>query len=428
MYLLYSSNGMIEIHLFYQADHGEFIKTIFTNEIAKGSLGRFLLDKGFLEITTKPTFTIAEVRIENEPHLSEGDDVTINCLVNGITSPVNASWFKDDELVNLGSPLRRFQYKTTFPSSNTMKSILIISNASYSDSGAFTCVVTSDNYELKKTANLQLSTLQEPNLSVLSMTVNSGENLSIDCYTNTKDYNLDSIKDRDSRLVFGYNWLKNDRLVNQLEGNEQVQDLHPTGSRITVLNVTKPVNYKCILASLLGTSSKAIFVDVMERTISEGNYCRTELKDGIEWKQSIMNTEFIHKCPDSYQGEAKRRCLYLDHKKPAVWSPIDYSNCLSIDFERLFRKASNFFLGYGNGSYERLIDEIVAKIRVYSFKTGEGEVVVRLLEENNRNLFRNRAHFESEEYERVLIKLLDILSYLLDSKQAIYNLMVNLVF
>lgn len=138
-----------------------------------------------------------------------------------------------------------------------------------------------------------------------------------------------------------------------------------------------------------------------------------------------MNTEFVHRCPDGYVGEARRRCLYLEHQKPATWSPIDYSGCLSVDFERLFRRASNFFLGYGDSSYERLIDEIVAKIRAYPFRTGEGEAVVKQLEENNRNLFRNRAHFDPEEYERVLTKLLDLLSYLLDSKQAIYNLMVN---
>lgn len=230
-----------------------------------------MLDKSFLEITTKPTFTIARVRIENEARLNEGDNITINCLVNGITSPVNTSWLKDDELINLDSPLRKFQYKTVFPSGNTMKASLMIPNSSYSDSGAFTCVVASEGYELKRTVNLQLNTLQEPQLSALSMTVNSGDSLSVDCYTNTKAYNLDSIK-RDSRdsLVFGYNWLKNDRLVNQLQGNEQVQDLYPTGSRLTVLNVTKPVKYKCILTSLLGTSTKQIFVDVMEHTILEG--------------------------------------------------------------------------------------------------------------------------------------------------------------
>ena len=163
---------------------------------------------------------------------------------------------------------------------------------------------------------------------------------------------------------------------------------------------------------------------VSSRSPKPGNYCKTDFKDGIEWKQSIMNTEFVHKCPDGYVGEARRRCLYLDHQKPASWSPVDYSDCLSVDFERLFRRASNFFLGYSNSSYERLIEEIVAKIKVHPFKTGEGEAVVKLLEENNRNLFRNRAHFNAAEYERVLTKLLDMLSYLLDSKQAIYNLMV----
>lgn len=157
---------------------------------------------------------------------------------------------------------------------------------------------------------------------------------------------------------------------------------------------------------------------------NKGNYCKNEFKDGIEWKQSIMNTEFVHKCPDGYVGEAKRRCLFLDHSKPAVWSPIDYSNCLAIDLERLFRRAANYFLGYGNASYERLVDEIIAKIKVHTLKAGEGEAVVRLLEENNRNLFRTRAYFDPEEYERVLAKLLELLSYLLDSKQAIRTMRV----
>ena len=233
------------------------------NEISKGSLGRFILDKNYLDVKSKSAFTITELSILNSTQLNEGDEIVISCFIKGITTPINITWFKDEELINLDTKFRSLKHKTSFLNNYLMKSTLAISNSVYLDSGSFTCAISSNGYELKKSTNLQLNKLQQPILGELSINANAKDNITIDCYTNAKDYNLN--------LLFGYNWIKNGQLVNQLNGKEIVQDLYPTGSRITILNVTKPLKYKCILTSLIGTSSKEIFVDVIDQSLSEGN-------------------------------------------------------------------------------------------------------------------------------------------------------------
>lgn len=264
-----NSNDIIEIHLFYQMDNEEFIEKIFKNEISKGSLGRFLLDKNYFEIVTRSAFAIIELNFENSTQLNEGDNITINCLIKGITQSINVKWFKDYEIINFNTKFRTLRHKISFLSNDLMKSTLSIINSTYLDSGSFTCSVFSDHYELKRSINLQLNKLQEPILSQNSKTAKFNENITIDCYTNARDYNLNSINQ--NRLTFGYTWLKNEVLVNQLNGFEIIQDLYPTGSRITILNITRPTKYKCVLTSLLGSSSKELFVDLIDERTLEGN-------------------------------------------------------------------------------------------------------------------------------------------------------------
>lgn len=48
-----NSPNIVETHVFYQSGNEEFVRSIFTNQISKGSLGRFLFDKSYLELTTE---------------------------------------------------------------------------------------------------------------------------------------------------------------------------------------------------------------------------------------------------------------------------------------------------------------------------------------------------------------------------------------
>ena len=110
-----------------------------------------------------------------------------------------------------------------------------------------------------------------------------------------------------------------------------------------------------------------------------------------------------------------------------MWSQIDYTNCLSIELDRLFRKFKKYFLGYGNENYEQLIDELNAKIKAYKFKNGEGESVVRFLAENNQNLIDSKIYFNQDNYQKILIKLLNLFDYLIESHDIIYNLEVIVI-
>lgn len=179
--------------------------------------------------------------------------------------PNKVKWLRNGELINLNTKFRVFKHKISFIANNIMKSTFIIQNAVYSDSGVFTCLIIDDNFELSKSINVQLNKLQKPILNPITLTTKSGDNITIDCYTDTKQYNLNSIDSKTGNLSFGYNWLINDEFINQLNNkNIIIQDLYPTGSKITILNITKSTEYKCLLTSILGSTSNEIFVNVIE--------------------------------------------------------------------------------------------------------------------------------------------------------------------
>lgn len=205
------------------------------------------------------------------------DEIKLNCIVKGITVPNKVKWLKDGETINFDSKFRAFKHKISFIANNIMKSIFTIQNPVYLDSGSFSCIVSDDYYELRKSVYLQLNKLQQPILNPLSITAKPEDNVTINCFTDTKDYNLDSIEHRTGNsygnLTFGYNWLRNDGLIDQLNDKKIIiQELYPTGSRLMILNITKSAEYKCILTSLLGTTSKEILVNVLDSSSSdEGN-------------------------------------------------------------------------------------------------------------------------------------------------------------
>ena len=138
-----------------------------------------------------------------------------------------------------------------------MKSTLTIPNSVDLDSGSVTCAVSDKNYELKKSIYLHLNKRPEVVLSPQSITTNFKETVTIDCYANTRDA-INS-----SNLTFSYNWRNSTGFINQLDRDQMIQDLYPTGSRLTILNITKPTEYSCHAYNLLGFSSKSIFVDVV---------------------------------------------------------------------------------------------------------------------------------------------------------------------
>lgn len=196
-----------------------------------------------------------DLNIANETN--ENDESILNCLVRGVTSQSRIRWFKDGELINLNNPFKTFKHKTTLTENNLMKSTLTIPNSVDLDSGSVTCAVSDKNYELKKSIYLHLNKRPEVVLSPQSITTNFKETVTIDCYANTRDA-INS-----SNLTFSYNWRNSTGFINQLDRDQMIQDLYPTGSRLTILNITKPTEYSCHAYNLLGFSSKSIFVDVV---------------------------------------------------------------------------------------------------------------------------------------------------------------------
>lgn len=114
--------------------------------------------------------------------------------------------------------------------------------------------------------------------------------------------------------------------------------------------------------------------------------------------------------------------MLLSFDESPRWSEIDYSNCKSIEFSRLFQKLNNYFLGYGSRSYEDLVDELMSRIVNYKFKNGEADVILRFIDEHLLKLTNYKVYFRHAEYQKVLMKLLNILSHLLEANHNIYRL------
>lgn len=69
---------------------------------------------------------------------------------------------------------------------------------------------------------------------------------------------------------FGYNWLKNGRILNPSAEPELVEDLFPAGSRIVIQSARASATYTCIITSTAGATRKDSTVTVL---VSKGNPC-----------------------------------------------------------------------------------------------------------------------------------------------------------
>lgn len=67
---------------------------------------------------------------------------------------------------------------------------------------------------------------------------------------------------------FGYNWLKNGRILNPSAEPELVEDLFPAGSRIVIQSARASATYTCIITSTAGATRKDSTVTVL---VSKGN-------------------------------------------------------------------------------------------------------------------------------------------------------------
>lgn len=123
--------------------------------------------------------------------------------------------------------------------------------------GEFTCQVSDWGTVQNKTIQVSIASVPQPHVAPVTSTVHLGDRVVITCLS--KDDMFGS---------FGYNWLKNGRILNPSAEPELVEDLFPAGSRIVIQSARASTTYTCIITSTAGATRKDSTVTVL---ISKGN-------------------------------------------------------------------------------------------------------------------------------------------------------------
>ncbi|GIY14666.1 uncharacterized protein CDAR_266231 [Caerostris darwini] len=247
----------------------------------------------------------------------------------------------------------------------------------------------------------------------LTSTVRQGERIVITC-----------LSQDDIHGSFGYNWVKNNHILNPSLEPEMVEDLYPAGSRLLIHSARASATYTCIVTSTAGSTRKDCSVTVIS---AKGNTptCPAEKYLEVRWSKTAANTEDIQFCPKGYTGEVRRHCN-LKKDDEAVWGEPDYSRCLSSEFLVIQDKFESLRMGYLITEVGTLMQEL--KLYLWNmrdrFHIAEGEPVVDLLE---GLLDYQRKHGKSDEnqFKNNSQIFLDIVSFLLDSPRLIQKQSVS---
>lgn len=118
--------------------------------------------------------------------------------------------------------------------------------------GEFICQVS--DWGTIQNKSIQVSVVTKPQAQVvpLTATVKQGERMVVTC-----------LSQDDVHGSFGYNWVKNNHILNPSVEPEMVEDLYPAGSRLVILSARASATYTCIVTSTAGSTRKDCSVTVI---------------------------------------------------------------------------------------------------------------------------------------------------------------------
>ncbi|GFT33938.1 uncharacterized protein NPIL_645991 [Nephila pilipes] len=359
------------------------------------------------EIRSSSALSIQSIDASEKMPVVEDSELSLACITQG-SSAMQVRWFKDGAAINVQTSYRSM-WTTLVPknSKDQYTAILGFEKAHVLDSGEFICQVS--DWGIIQNKSIQVSVVTKPTAQVipLTSTVRQGERMVITC-----------LSQDDVHGSFGYNWVKNNHILNPSVEPEMVEDLYPAGSRLLIHSARASATYTCIITSTAGSTRKDCSVTVISAKGSTPT-CPSEKYLEVKWSKTAANTEDIQFCPKGYTGEVRRHCN-LKKDNEAAWGEPDYSRCLSSEFLVIQDKFESLRMGYLITEVGTLMQEL--KLYLWNmrdrFHIAEGEPVVDLLEglldyqrkhgKNDESQFKNNSQI-----------FLDIVSFLLDSPRLI---------
>ncbi|XP_035213408.1 cadherin EGF LAG seven-pass G-type receptor 2-like isoform X3 [Stegodyphus dumicola] len=371
------------------------------------SIGKYTVDRNYISFEWEPALSIQSIDASEKMPVVEGTELSLACITQG-SSAMQVRWFKDGASINVQSSYRSM-WTTLVPknSKDQYTAILGFEKAHVLDSGEFTCQVSDWGTIQNKSIQVAVVTVPQPHVTPITSTVNQGDRVVITCLSQDDMYGS-----------FGYNWLKNGRILNPSAEPEMVEDLFPAGSRILIQSARASATYTCIITSTAGATRKDSFVTVL---LSKGSTptCPAEKYMEVNWSVTAANSEDIEFCPKGYTGEVIRHCN-LKKDSEAMWGEPDYSQCLSREFLAIKDKFESLRMGYLITEVGLLMQEL--KLYLWNmrdrFHIAEGEPVVDLLE-GLHDYQRKHGKSDDSQFKNNSQVFLDIVSFLLDSPQLI---------
>ncbi|XP_015925435.1 uncharacterized protein [Parasteatoda tepidariorum] len=405
--LSFQPGAVVQFHFFGEKEDSHQAKSIMEEALKFKSIGKYAVDRNYISFEWEPALSIQSIEASEKMPVVEGSEMNLACVTQG-SSAMQVRWFKDGAAINVQTSYRNM-WTTLVPknSKDQYTVILGFEKATIHDSGEFTCQVTDWGTIQNKSIMVSVVSVPEPQVVPLTSTVAQGERIVITC-----------LSEEDVFGNFGYNWLKNGRILNPSVEPEMVEDLYPAGSRIIIHPARASATYTCIVTSTAGAVRKDSTVTVLmsrEHTPT----CSPEKYLEVKWTVTAPNTEDIQFCPKGYTGEVRRLCN-LKKENEAAWSEPDYSRCLSQEFQVIKYKFESLRMGYLITEVGTLLQELKAYLWNMRdrFHIAEGEPVVDLLEDLHDY---QRKHGKNDEiqFKNNSQIFLDIVSFLLDSPQLI---------
>lgn len=224
-------------------------------------------------------------------------------------------------------------------------------------SGTYKCQVKDWGVIQEQSVTIQVITPPRVAIIPMALTVSKGENVSILClcgvHYNTK---------------IGYHWVKNDVILDFLKGPEIVEDIFPSGSRMTILGIESSATYTCIASGMSGETKVSSRITVIHPSTPPLNHsqcwmtdaghlgylthgflfivkldiigvCPPEKNYNVVWSQAAPNSYDVKPCPD-FRGNVTRLCTNLDGQ--STWEEPDFSYCRSPTMIKLKQLVSLF--------------------------------------------------------------------------------------
>ncbi|KAF8789287.1 Adhesion G protein-coupled receptor B3 like protein [Argiope bruennichi] len=337
--LSFEPGAVVQFHFFGEKEDSHQAKSIMEEALKSRSIGKYAVDRNYISFEWEPALSIQSIDASEKMPVVEDSEMSLACITQG-SSAMQVRWFKDGAAINVQTSYRSM-WTTLVPknSKDQYTAILGFEKAHVLDSGEFICQVS--DWGTIQNKSIQVSVVTKPQAQVmpLTATVKQGDRMVITC-----------LSQDDVHGSFGYNWVKNNHILNPSVEPEMVEDLYPAGSRLLILSARASATYTCIVTSTAGSTRKDCSVTVIS---AKGNTATCLAEKYLENKFESLRMGYLITEVGTLMQELKlylwnmRDRFHIAEGEPVVdllEGLLDYQRKHGKNDESQFKNNSQIFL------------------------------------------------------------------------------------